>query len=122
MWRFSIDSRQGMTNTEQETVPEGPASLQLKKKTSKISIHIEGDQVTCESDAFPEINDPCSDVQEQKQPDIVFCPATFMPLWVYVHYVSSIDYTQSKPGIRYTAVHTWQIVGKWESKKWLKRY
>ena len=69
-----------MKNTEQETVPEGPASLQLKKKTSKISIHIEGDQVTCESDAFPEINDPCSDVQEQKQPDIVFCPATFMPL------------------------------------------
>ena len=98
IWRFSIDSRQGMTNTEQETVPEGPASLQLKKKTSKISIHIEGDQVTCESDAFPEINDPCSDVQEQKQPDIVFCPATFMPLWVYAHNLSFIDYIQSNPG------------------------
>jgi len=53
--------------------------LTLTKHTSIVNIRINGDAITCESDAF-EDNDQCSDVAEVLTPDVIMCPATMTPM------------------------------------------
>merc|ERR1711935_707540 len=57
------DQRVGMEEPRRTNVPTGAPALTLTKHTSMVKIHIKGDAITCESDAF-DINDECSDVGE----------------------------------------------------------
>jgi len=74
-----FDERYGIEGTRKENLPTGPIGFEILKKTSKITLTIKGDEIICASDAFPDISDVCSDVQEQLETDVIFCPATFMP-------------------------------------------
>ena len=76
---LSYDERFGIEGTRKENRPTGPIGFEILKKTSKITLTVKGDEIICASDAFPDISDVCSDVQEQLDTDVVFCPATFMP-------------------------------------------
>merc|ERR1711935_1315331 len=73
------DQRVGMEEPRRTNVPTGAPALTLTKHTSMVKIHIKGDAITCESDAF-DINDECSDVGEVLTPDVIMCPATMTPM------------------------------------------
>ena len=78
---LSYDHRVGMDEPRRANVPTGAPALTLTKHTSIVNIRINGDAITCESDAF-EDNDQCSDVAEVLTPDVIMCPATMTPMYV----------------------------------------
>jgi len=69
-----IDSRFGTDSAPEETIPTTP-NFTFRQFTSMIKIRVEGDQIDCESDVFPNDDDECTDVQNKEYPDLISCPS-----------------------------------------------